>query len=287
MRHEVTAIAAAALLLLGATPQVHAHEEGAPFSGAIIDPLSTHHAHLEDEQRINLLFVKGARDANGNKRFAFANELELAWARQFTIGAEMFVPFSNGSRNGEYNIGDVEIQPLKYSFVRKPETIATAVLGAVLPTGSVEQGLGEGRTTIEPRLYLDQAFGNWYLGANLIPAYAVTGGQRVSLEYQVAVSYSFIRATGDSAVPRPEQPWVFSPSVEVVGDSTFRGDESGRTELSLLPGLTLWHTHSGWQVHAGMLLPLREVRESDVVGLVQFGNHFNWGSLLGSAEAPQ
>lgn len=271
-----------ALLVILAASSLHAHEVGAPFSGAIIDPLSTHHAHLEDEQRVNMFFIKGSENENGNKRFAFANELELAWAHEFTIGAEMFIPFSNASRTGDYNIGDIEIQPLKYSFLRRPETIATAVLAAVLPTGSVHDGLGGGQTVLEPRLLLDQAFGKWYLGANVIPTYAVSGGERVGLEWQVAASYSFVSGAGSAVASIPNQRWVLSPSLEMVSDSTFRSDEGGRTELSLLPGITLWHTMSGWQIHAGVLLPLREPRESDLTGLLQFGNHFSWGSLLRS-----
>ena len=31
-----------------------AHEAGAPFSGAFPEPIILHHAHIEDEQRINL-----------------------------------------------------------------------------------------------------------------------------------------------------------------------------------------------------------------------------------------
>lgn len=279
-RRRAVWVATTIVVVFGASVRVAAHEEGAPFSGAIIDPLSTHHAHLEDEQRLNMFFLKGFKDASGNQRFAFANELELAWASRFTIGAEMFVPFSNGSRDGQYNLGDIEIQPMKYSFLRHPETVATVVMAAVLPSGSVKQGLGEGRTTLEPRVLLDQAFGNWYVGSNLIPAVSVTGSQRVGLEYQFALAYSFISGTRDMAPPKPEQPWVLSPSLEVVGNSTFRGEEEGRTELSLLPGLMLWHTHSGWQVRAGILLPLRAARESDFVEMLQFGNHLNWGSLL-------
>jgi hypothetical protein len=37
-----------AVSVLGATPG-HAHERGAPFSSAIIDPVVTHHAHIENE----------------------------------------------------------------------------------------------------------------------------------------------------------------------------------------------------------------------------------------------
>jgi hypothetical protein len=37
-----------------------AHEEGAQFSGAIIEPLKVHHAHIEDEQKFNFFFLDGA-----------------------------------------------------------------------------------------------------------------------------------------------------------------------------------------------------------------------------------
>ena len=40
---------------------VYSHEVGAPFSGAIIDPLEVHHAHIEDEQRLNFFFLNGFR----------------------------------------------------------------------------------------------------------------------------------------------------------------------------------------------------------------------------------
>jgi len=83
-----------------------AHEEGAPFSSAIIDPLLVHHAHLEDEQRLNMFLSKGFKRADGKKRFVFMNKYELAIAKDFTWGAEIFVPFSTGGgsrlRRGRY-----------------------------------------------------------------------------------------------------------------------------------------------------------------------------------------
>jgi hypothetical protein len=43
-----------------------AHEEGAPFSGAILDPVLLHHAHIENEQRLKLFALNGLPDANGS-----------------------------------------------------------------------------------------------------------------------------------------------------------------------------------------------------------------------------
>ena len=51
-RRPMFLAAALVLQISGLTAsRVYAHEAGAPFSGAIIDPFSLHHAHIENEQR--------------------------------------------------------------------------------------------------------------------------------------------------------------------------------------------------------------------------------------------
>ena len=84
--HEVVFVFG--LMILFSIPQALAHEEGAPFSAAVIDPLVVHHAHLEDEQRLNLSFSKGFKQADGKKRFAFMNEYELACLLRISPGVE-------------------------------------------------------------------------------------------------------------------------------------------------------------------------------------------------------
>ena len=65
-----------------------AHEEGAPFSGAIIEPLVNHHAHIENEQRLNSFSLNGMVDEDGNKRSGFVQSLELAYSNPtFNRGA--------------------------------------------------------------------------------------------------------------------------------------------------------------------------------------------------------
>ena len=266
-------------ILLAFTSDLFAHEEGAPFSAAIIDPLIVHHAHLEDEQRLNFFFSKGFRRADGRKQFTFMNEYEVAVAKDFTWGAEMFIPFSTGGIGRDYGVGDLEIQPLKWAFINQPETIMTAVLSFTLPTGSKKHGLGEGNTVFAPHLFFDHGFGNWFVGLNLVPNVNIGGSQGLSFEYAGVLSYSFIWETERVAPTVPKQNWVWIPSLEIIGESVFRGEERGKTFISLLPGMTVWHTRSGWQFHTGVQIPTSSRREDNLRVLLQIGNHFDWTSI--------
>ena len=272
-------IALALSTVLTIRSQAGAHEEGAPFSAAIIDPLVVHHAHLEDEQRLNMAFSKGFKRTDGKRRFAFMNEFEMAVAKDFTRGAEIFIPFSTAGVGRDYGVGDIEIQPIKWAFFNQPETIATAALSFTLPTGSKKAGLGEGNTVIAPHIFLDHGFGNWFTGVNFAPNINIAGNRGVSLEYAGVLSYSFIWETDRIAPTVPKQDWVWIPSLEVIGESVFRGEERRKTFISLLPGLTAWHTRSGWQFHVGIQIPTSSRRDDDLRGLFQIGNHVDWGNL--------
>ena len=140
----------------------YGHEEGAPFSGAIIDAMRVHHAHIENEQRINLFAMDGFGAPDGTTRSAFGSSLELAidWTGKFRFGSELLIPFSNtGIDNNSYGIGDIELWPIKYAFISTPETIVTGALSLTLPTGSESSGLGSGSTRVEALLFLDHALG--------------------------------------------------------------------------------------------------------------------------------
>jgi hypothetical protein len=71
-------------------------EAGAPFSGAFPEPLLLHHAHIEDEQRINFSQFENFRTGRGEES-ALSAEMELAftWSEDFRLGSEIFIPFSN------------------------------------------------------------------------------------------------------------------------------------------------------------------------------------------------
>ncbi len=268
-----------------------AHEAGAPFSGAITDLLALHHAHLENEQRLNGYVARGIEGPLGEKRTGYESELELAWASEdFKLGAEFFIPLlripSAVPGQEESGIGDVEIRPIKYAFVNRPDFIVSTATGIVLPTGDKNQGLGEGNTTLSQLLFLDKAYGNWFAGFNLGADRRVKGDDGRGVEYGMALSYSFIRGTaaGEVASPVPAQQLVLAPSVELIGEQRYGGPDDGEHAVSLLPGLTLWWPHSGWQFRVGVMLPQSGEKEADRTYLVQIGNHFNWGTLLGRRD---
>lgn len=275
-------------VLIGAGASATAHEEGAPFSGAIIDPLVLHHAHIENEQRFNFFNTFGVQDGSGRKRTGYEGEFELAYASpNFRYGAELFFPVASipsptdGGR--ETGIGDIEFRPLKLALYNSPEFILSTATAFRAPTGDESRGLGEGEWGGTQFLFADVARGNWFLGVNLGLETSLTGPRETGLEYGVAWAYSFIHGTepGGLAAPSPRQNWVVSPSLELVGTRGFQGVAAGENSLSLIPGLTFWHTHSGWQIHVGVAAPVSGQRENDATLLIQIGNHFNWGRLFG------
>ena len=86
----IKVISLSVLALLWAI-EAGAHEAGAPFSGAFPEPLLLHHAHIEDEQRINLTRFENFRTGRGEEA-ALSAEMELAftWTDDFRFGSEIF-----------------------------------------------------------------------------------------------------------------------------------------------------------------------------------------------------
>lgn len=279
-------------VLVTFSPFTHAHEEGAPFSDAITDPLVLHHAHIENEQRINFFGLRGVEDGLGRKRSAFEAELEIGYAtHDFRYGWELFVPIldipSPETGGRETGIGDIEIRPIKYSLFQRPAFVVTTASGVRLPTGSESSGLGEGNTVLSQYLFADAAAGNWFFGVNLAAGTNVSGETGSTFESGAVLAYSFIRDTrgfGVAKAPRSQR-WVVSPSLEFVDERVFRGPDAGAHSSTITPGLTFWHPASGWQIHAGVSLPVSGEKESEQVFLLQFGNHLNWGRLLGRGRS--
>ncbi len=141
-----------------------AHEADAPFSGAIHDPLELHHAHIENEQRLNTAAVRMPPSADGVRRFGFQSELEMAWSDPtFRFGFEVFVPFMNvptpaGDRRAT-GVGDIELRPIKLALWMEREFVVSIATGVLLPTGSRERGLGNGNTAVAEYLLVDRAIG--------------------------------------------------------------------------------------------------------------------------------
>ncbi len=261
------------------------HEEGAPFSGAIIDPLEVHHAHIENEQRINFALLDHIVEFEGEEpervqtvKDAFTQTLELAWADPtFRYGMEVFIPFSNeGEESGDrqYGLGDIKLQPIKYAFLIRPETIISGNIELTLPTGDESKSLGKGNTKIAPHILIDQAWGNWYVGLNQAIEFELEKDRNVAYEYKGVWAYSFIVDTKDVAPARPKQEIVPQISLEFLGESVIEGE--GKPETSILPGINLWNPKSGWALRFGIQIPLSEAREGEQVYLIQFGNHLKW-----------
>lgn len=262
---------------------VWAHEEGAPFSGAIIEPLHTHHAHIEDEQKINLEWVENAEveiKGEHHELDVFRQEIELAWAHpSFRWGGEIKLPFANeGLDDGErqYGPGDLEIWFPKIALINEPERILTVLLAVHAPTGSESQGLGSGKTLLEEKIFFDQAYRNWFFGLNLESSTAVSGGFEQNVEYSGVVSYSFIRETERIRPSVPNQSWVVAPLFEVTGEVGLGGESRGETPFAMIGGLYLWHPKSGWSFRIGYRVGVGDDREEDQALMIQFGNHFSW-----------
>jgi len=263
--------------------EVEAHEAGAPFSGAIPEPILLHHAHIEDEQKINSVVLKDFR-RNGKEVTALSGSLELAasWPADFSFGSEIFIPFSNtGTSNNTLGLGDIEIQPVKYAFLNTPETVVTGVFSLTLPTGDESQGLGGEQTTLGGSVFVDQAYRNWYLGINTEYAASVSGPTFSEYEIAAALSYSFIRETGKGMAPaRPNQPLVLTLMFEWVSAFVLTGADSGQNVSTILPGFQLWHPESNWKIRMGVGFPIQADKEYDVAGHFQVGRNFDWDQLF-------
>lgn len=266
------------------------HETGAPFSGAIIDPLEVHHAHIEDEQRLNFEQVQRFRTESRGERDLFLTTLELATRLDddFRSGMEVFIPYSEAPEGGSANLGDIEFQPYKYSFQLRPDRIFTGVIAFRLPTGDEAKGLSGGQTVFEPHVYYDRAWGNWYLGINAAIGLAMSGPASTEIEHSLVVSHSFIRDTvpGGLAPTRPHQDIVPAISIELLGESGIGGEARGERVLDVLPGLNLWHPASGWTARVGARIPVSEDRESGTTLLFQIGNHLSWRGSKAKQRPP-
>jgi len=285
MRQMKHVVALAALGLLAGP--LAAHEEGAPFSGAIIEPLVLHHAHIENEQRLNLSLLRRLEGPEGGKRNGQDAELELGWANErFDFGVEAFIPFSRrpgpDGEGNEAGLGDIELRPLKLALVNRPDFVVTTATAITLPAGDERRGLGSGNTSIAQHLFVDKAFGNWYAGLNLGLDSRIGGDSGSGVEYGAVLAYSFIHGTpyGALAAARPAQRSVVSVSLELVREKRLSGPDRGEQSSSLVPGLVLWQPSTGWQLRAGVSLPRSGEREAARTLLLQVSNHLDWDAWL-------
>ncbi len=229
--------------------------------------------------------MDGFSEDGGGTRAAFSQSVDLAaaWTSDFRIGLEVNIPFSNtGGNRDDYSIGDVEVLPIKYAIINKPETILTGALSVKLPTGNESKGLGEGNTAVGGQLLFDQAYRNWYWGVNTEMATTISHESGTEAEFASVIAYSFIWETEEGmAPPRPDQAIVPTLSLEIISESTLEGEKAGEHVFTVLPGVHLWHPASNWGVGLGVQVPVSSDKDFDVAVLFQLRNHFAWGELFG------
>ncbi len=230
------------------------------YSRYLIDPLFTHHAILEDELRVNAFLDSGEEGED-----EWRTSLEVAYAFSDALGAEVFIPVvrMTGTEASAAGIGDIEVQPFKWSFLRKHELILTTVLAVVVPTGDAERGFGEGRWSLEPHFFMDVVVSKVALQANLIYGFVEGGDQ----EFEFSTSFARMFFL--------EETTSLGPMLEFMGGLATRGDESGRwEELGVAPGAKL--QIGGWHFGAGVRFPLINDDPSTRLVVITAGYHVSF-----------
>jgi hypothetical protein len=265
------------IILLSAF-NVQAHQDGANFSGALIDALKVHHAHIEDEQRLNISFLKGK---NGKKDTLLTSlEMAVDWSKEFRWGSEILIPISNKGTDG-YGIMDIELWPVKYAFINEPETIFTGVFSTTLPTGDKSKGLGGENTALGLMFFLDHAHKNWFFGLNTEFETVVSGETETEVEIAGVLSYSFISTTGTSMAPStPLQKIVPAIFFETISESILAGSEKGENIVTVIPGISFWFPSSGWAFRVGAEIPISKNQHQEYSLLFSMGNHLSWGNIF-------
>lgn len=188
--------------------------------------------------------------------------LEVAYAFTDAFGVEVFVPITRSEIPGvsATGIGDLEIQLLKWSLLRRENLILTAVLGGLLPTGDETEGLGSGLWAVEPHLFMDAVIGPVAVQVNGIYGFIEGGEQEV--EFGASVARMFFVSERTS----------LGPMLEAMGGRVTRGDEAGEWEgFGLAPGAKL--QVGGWHYGLGVRLPLVDDDPSDVLLIATVGYH--------------
>ena len=89
-------------------------------------------------------------------------------------------------------------------------------------------------------LFIDQAWRNWYFGANAEFKSVVVGPTETEDEFALGMSYSFIQGTGNGiAAPRPRQSFVPVLSLEIISAQISRRLEKENNFLAILPDMHL------------------------------------------------
>jgi hypothetical protein len=228
-------------------------------SRALIDPTFTHHAILEDELRVNLLqFSREASDARS------VATLEVAYAFSDAFGAEVFLPYVLNGADGPGGVRrllDLEVQPFKWSFLRRYNLVMTTVAAVVVPVERDPET--EDRTwRFEPHLFVDAALGPFAVQSNFIASFADNGDREIELAVSTArmIPLGPINSGG--------------PLLELLWEIPLAGEEDARSEPFLAPGIKL--QFGGWYFGASYMLPIRRDSPAPAQLAVTAGYHISF-----------
>ncbi len=130
--------------------------------------------------------------------------LEVPYALTDALGAEIFVPYGRRALDGRSDpgIGDLELQPNKWSLLRSRDLVMTTALGVLVPSGNASRDPGSGRWAVEHHLFVDAVAGRLALQSNLI--YGFVEGGKQELESSASAARMFFFGDVDAAGPAVE-----------------------------------------------------------------------------------
>lgn len=250
----------AILAAVAAPAQALAHGVHADQPIALIDPLLTHHAVLEDELKLNF----AASRSESLERTDVGAALEVAYAFSDVWGAEVFVPTTYVSE-GEataFGLGEVELQLPKVSFLRSYGFVLTALTALSAPTSTNALAPSEG-WVFAPHLLSDVAVGAVGIQSNL--AYEISAESALELRQSVAYTVEL-----DHTIEL-----FLSPLLEAVVEQPLHGAES--MSLLISPGVKV--AVGGWHCGAGAAVPIAGESDLDFLLMLQLGYHLVWKRL--------
>jgi hypothetical protein len=252
------------LLLFG---EAQCHSAHRSQSIAIIDPLLTHHAVLEDELKINYFRVSNEDESS----YTHWATLELGAALSDLVGGEVYLPlgFADVSGRKSKGLGDIETIFPKISFVRRYGFVMTSYVVIRAPTGKESAGLGEPGWGFAPHILMDYGRGKFGIQANAALEFETEGHKNI--EGNISFAYSFVFHKAE------ERKLVMSPLLELAVESQINGPDNAPI-ATVTPGIKI--ASYGWHLGLGVNLPLTKEKELDYMATVQIGYHVSWNDIF-------
>lgn len=232
---------------------VHSHRGPGPH---FIDAFFTENAYLERKLRPDLFH------AGGDEADVLTAHLEAEWALHRSASLILHAPFlwvNPASGPSEAGPGDVSLGFKVAPVNDRARFILAAGADVRLPTGDAARGLGEPHGAAEPFLLAWLPFGpekRWLLQLATHLELPFDGGADRHAESSVALSWT--------------SPIGLTPIIEGVVEY---GVEEEDPAFALAPELR-YELAPGWELGAGLLLPVSGPREADYTLVAGAIRHF-------------